>query len=108
VREIEGAPQTVRNRLLEIPDEYKVLLPETQDAVDLAETYLKRGIIGLGSRTDALHVALASAGGADVLVSWNFKHIVNLGRIRLFQAVNLEMGYPAIEIRSPKEVLSYE
>lgn len=108
LRELEGAPQAVKNRLTEIPDEYKILLPDTQDALELAETYLKRGIIGPGSRADAIHVALATTGGADVLVSWNFKHIVNLGRIRLFQAVNLEFGYPAIEIRTPKEVLSYE
>jgi len=56
-------------------------------------------------RADALHVPLATVSGSDVLVSWNFKHLVNLGRIRLFNAVNLEMGYHSIEIRSPKEVL---
>jgi hypothetical protein len=50
-------------------------------------------------------VALASIGRSDVLVSWNFKHIVNLGRIRLFNAVNLEQGYGLVEIRTPKEVL---
>lgn len=61
-----------------------------------------------GSRADALHVALASVGGADVLVSWNFKHVVNLGKIRSFNAVNLEQGYGLIEIRTPKEVLSDE
>jgi hypothetical protein len=44
----------------------------------------------------------------DAVVSWNFKHIVNLGRIRLFNAVNIEQGYGTIEIRSPKEVLIYE
>ena len=108
VRELEGAPQAVKDRLLEIPNEHKVMLPDTQDSIELAETYLKRGIIGPGSRADALHVALATTGGTDVLVSWNFKHIVNLGRIRHFQAVNLELGYPALEIRTPKEVLSYE
>jgi hypothetical protein len=68
----------------------------------LPETYLKWGIIGPGSRADALHVALATTGGTDVLVSWNFKHILNLGRIRHFQAVNLELGYPAIEIGPQK------
>ena len=55
-----------------------------------------------------LHVALATIGRVDVLVSWNFQHIVNLGRIRLFNAVNLEEGYGLIEIRTPKEVLSGE
>jgi hypothetical protein len=56
----------------------------------------------------ALHVALATVGRVDVLVSWNFRHIVNLGRIRLFNAVNLEQGYGLIEIRTPKEVLPHE
>ncbi len=53
-------------------------------------------------------MALATVGGADVVVSWNCRHTVNLGRIRLFNAVNLELGYGAMEIRSPKEVLRYE
>ena len=68
----------------------------------------QEGIIGPGSRADALHVALATVSRVDVLVSWNFRHIVNLGRIRLFQGVNLEIGYGLIEIRTPKEVLDYE
>ena len=53
-------------------------------------------------------MALTTIGRVDVLVSWNFRHIVNLGRIRLFNAVNLEQGYGLIEIRTPKEVLSGE
>lgn len=57
---------------------------------------------------DALHVALATVGRADVIVSWNFRHIVNLGRIRLFHSANLERGYGLIEIRSPREVLEYD
>ena len=65
-------------------------------------------VVGPGSRSDALHVALASVGRVDVMVSWNFKHIVNLNRIRLFNAVNLEEGYSLIEIRTPKEVLYEE
>jgi hypothetical protein len=64
--------------------------------------------MGPGSRSDALHVALATIGRVDVMVSWNFKHIVNLGKIRMFNAVNLEQGYGFIEIRTPKEVLSGE
>jgi hypothetical protein len=53
-------------------------------------------------------VALATIGRIEVMVSWNFKHIVNLGRIRMFNVVNLEQGYGLIEIRTPKEVLSGE
>jgi hypothetical protein len=70
--------------------------------------YLAHGIVGPGSHSDALHVALATIGRVDVLVSWNFKHMVNLGRIRLFNPVNLEQGYGLVEIRTPKEVLYEE
>ena len=82
------------------------MLADTAEAYDLAEAYLKHRVVGPGSRSDALHVALATVGRVDVLTSWNFKHVVNLGRIRLFNAVNLEQGFGLIEIRTPQEVLS--
>ncbi len=80
-------------------------MPDSDEAAELAQAYLDHGIGGPGSRADALHVALATVGRVDVLVSWNFKHVVNLGKIRLFNAVNLEQGYGLIEIRTPKEVV---
>lgn len=108
LRELQGAPESVRARLLEIPEASQIVLTDTPDSDALADAYLAHGIIGPGSRSDALHVALATIGRVDVLVSWNFKHIVNLGRIRLFNAVNLEQGYGLIEIRTPREVLADE
>jgi hypothetical protein len=108
LRELQGAPQSVRNRLVEIPEAHQIILADTPEADALAKAYLSHGILGPGSRSDALHVALATIGHVDVLVSWNFKHIVNLGRIRFFNAVNLEQGYGLIEIRTPREVLSGE
>ena len=108
LRELQGAPKSVRDRIFDIPEGHQVVLADTAEADALAEAYLAHGIVGPGSRSGALHVALATIGRVDVLVSWNFKHIVNLGRIRLFNAVNLEQGYGFIEIRTPKEVLSIE
>jgi hypothetical protein len=108
LRELQGAPESVRNRLLEIPGAHQIILADTPEADALAEAYQAHGVVGPGSRSDALHVALATVGRVDVLVSWNFKHIVNLSRIRWFNAVNLEQGYGLIEIRTPKEVLSGE
>jgi hypothetical protein len=108
LRELQGAPESVRARLLEIPEASQIVLTDIPEADALADAYLAHGIIGPGSRSDALHVALATIGRVDVLVSWNFKHIVNLGRIRLFNAVNLEQGYGLIEIRTPREVLADE
>ena len=57
------------------------------------------------NRSDALHIAIATVSGVDVLVSWNFKHIVNLNRIKLFNSVNLKEGYHLLEIRTPLEVI---
>jgi hypothetical protein len=44
----------------------------------------------------------------DALVSWNFKHIVRLEQIRLFNAVNADLGHKALSILSPREVTTYE
>ncbi len=66
---------------------------------------IKDGAVGKNSHEDALHIAIATIHRVDVLVSWNFKHIVNLDRIRKYNAVNLMNGYPMIEIRNPREIL---
>jgi len=108
LRELEGAPEMVSAHLDEVPDPYQVLLSDSEEASELAAEYLRHGALGPGSHADALHIALATVGRVDVLVSWNFRHIVNLGRIRLFNGVNLEQGYGSLEIRTPKEVLVYE
>ncbi|MBN1510225.1 MAG: hypothetical protein JW955_25480 [Sedimentisphaerales bacterium] len=108
LQEIQGAPTKVRRHLEEIAGVRQVLVRLGPEAKELADAYVAHGVVGPGSLADALHVALATVSAVDVLVSWNFKHIVNLGRIRLFNAVNLEQGYGLIEIRTPKEVLYEE
>ena len=106
--ELRPAPEAVRAHLARVPVGFQIVLGDSQEAGELAEAYLAHGVVSARSRSDALHVALATVGRADVLVSWNFKHVVNLGKIRLFNAVNLECGYNPLEIRTPKEVLDYE
>jgi hypothetical protein len=59
-------------------------------------------------RNDMLHIALATVAEADVLVSWNFRHIVRLDKIRLFNGINIELGYKSVAIYSPREVTTYE
>lgn len=59
-------------------------------------------------QSDAQHIAVATINEAGVLVSWNFKHIVNLQRIRTYNQVNERQGYRPLEIRTPREVLDYE
>ena len=105
LQEIEGAPENVREHIEDIPVKHQVQVELDAEARELADVYVNHGVVGPGSFADALHVAIATVNRVDVLVSWNFKHIVNLGRIRLFNAVNLEQGYGMIEIRTPKEVL---
>ena len=73
-------------------------------ALELAARYQVHGILTPKYATDGLHIALATVSGVDVLVSWNFRHIVRFDKIRLFNAVNLETGYKPISIHSPCEV----
>lgn len=82
-------------------------LETDENVVELATTYLDRGILTSNYLDDALHVALASTNAIEVLVSWNFRHIVHFEKIRRFNAVNQELGYRPIEIRSPREVTHY-
>ena len=77
-------------------------------ALALAEAYQQRGILPARSSADALHIALATVAEVDVLVSWNFRHVVHFDKIRLFNAVNLELGFKLLQIYSPREVTSYE
>jgi len=70
--------------------------------------YIYENVVGKTSRDDCFHIALATIHKADVLVSWNFKHIVNVIIIRGYNAVNMKSGYSTIDIRSPKELIDYE
>jgi predicted nucleic acid-binding protein len=106
--ELEGAPNEVREVLERVPASYREDVEFTEAAADLAERYLQAEVVGRASRLDAQHIATATVHRADVLVSWNFKHVVNLNRIQGYNSVNLRQGYPLLEIRSPREVLSYD
>ena len=73
-------------------------------ALELADEYQKRNILTPNFYDDGLHIAIATVAEADLLVSWNFKHIVRFDKIRLFNAVNIEFGYKPLQIFSPREV----
>ncbi|MAF66785.1 MAG: PIN domain protein [Planctomycetes bacterium] len=108
VQELAGAPVEVRRRLAAVPEAHIETLQLDAESRALAEAYIAAGVLTAKMRADAQHIALATVGRADVLVSWNFKHIVNLQRIHAYNSVNLRKGYPMIEIRTPREVLSDE
>lgn len=75
---------------------------------NLAQNYINENVVGKTSLADCQHIAIATVVNVDVLVSWNFKHIVNLERIRGYNSINLREGYKSLEIRTPKEIFDYE
>ena len=106
LRELEDAPQKVKEVLDEIPDSNKEYVVLNEEARKLAEYYIKEGVVSENYLVDAQHIAIATVYKVDVLVSWNFKHIVNLQKIKLYNAINLKYGYTLLEIRSPREVIT--
>jgi predicted nucleic acid-binding protein len=103
--ELSLARPHVRNHIEIIPDKGKEYILSDKHAEELAAQYIKERAVTSKSHEDALHIAIATISKVDVLVSWNFKHIVNLDRIRKYNAVNLMNGYPMLEIRNPREIL---
>ncbi|MCF6298216.1 MAG: PIN domain-containing protein [Flavobacteriaceae bacterium] len=79
----------------------------TEEVENLALKYIEEKVVGRTSLADCQHIALATTNNVDVLVSWNFKHIVNLERIRGYNSINIREGYKMIEIRTPKEIFNY-
>jgi predicted nucleic acid-binding protein len=106
--ELVLAPQYVKDIKLKIPTDCLRYIEIDEEAEVLAQTYIREKILGKSSENDAYHIALASVNRVDCLVSWNFKHIVNFDKIKMFNAINLRLGYPLIDIRSPLEFLKDE
>ena len=106
--ELENAPSKVKELVRGIKFESTEFLETTDEAVDLATEYINEKVVGQTSYADCLHIALATINRADFLVSWNFKHIVNIQRIRGYNSINIKYGYQQIQIRSPREFIKYE
>lgn len=102
--ELQDAPEQVQVLYAELLELQPEIIPVNETALELADVYQRRKILTPNFFNDGLHIALATISEADVLVSWNFKHIVHLDKIRLFNAVNLEYGYKPLQIYSPREV----
>jgi len=104
LRELGSAPMTVKKELDDIPDELLENAPVDYRVEALADAYVAGGVLGEASRSDAIHVATATVAEADLIVSWNFKHIVNYNRIRKYNAINVLQGFRPIEVLSPAEM----
>ncbi len=107
-RELQDAPEKVKNVIKELPVQYVEYIKISDESIALARRYVDENVVGKSSFEDCLHIALATLHRADIIVSWNFKHIVNIRRIRGYNSVNIKYGYPQIDIRSPRELIDYE
>ena len=98
----------INNKINDIPADYFEIIFRNAESKFLAEQYILSHAISSKYSNDALHIALATISKVDILVSWNFKHIVNYNRIIKYNSVNLVNGYKILEIRSPEEVVEDE
>jgi predicted nucleic acid-binding protein len=106
IREINRAPEPRKSQLVGQLEETNPLLLEVDiEAEELAERYVKEGIIPERYRSDAVHIAVAVINGIEVIVSWNFEHIVKLKTRVMVNGINRLLGYHEIEICSPEEVI---
>jgi len=106
--ELSLAPKYIRDIKNLIPTDCYNYLDLSEEANILAETYINEKVLGQASMNDAYHIAIASVNRLDCLISWNFKHIVNFDKIKKFNSINLKLGYPLIDIRTPLEFFKYE
>ena len=106
-QEIQAGPKNVQelfSDILPILDIAEI----TAEALKLQRAYTDAGILSEQYSTDALHVAIATVSQASLIVSWNFRHIVNFQKIPMYNAVNTLHGHREIAIYSPLEVIEYE
>jgi len=105
MRELEGAPADVQAVLTSLPLSSMERVELGEEAERLQALYMDAAVVGASCGNDAMHVALAVVAHADMIVSWNFKHIVHFDKMRGFNAVNLREGYGQLTILSPLEVV---
>jgi hypothetical protein len=98
-----GIVQELYSELLSFAESLSV----TEEALSVLAAYESHNVIGARFRNDMLHIALATVAEVDVLVSWNFRHIVRLDKIQQFNGINIELGYKTLSIYSPREVTTY-
>ena len=106
LEEIVRAPENVRSRIEKVLGKVAPeILEETQECRELADSYVAANVFSSSYLADARHVAMATVSEVDALVSWNYRHMVNLDKKRLITATNLVRGYRPLEIVTPSEVI---
>lgn len=107
-QELENAPDSIKATTKLLPKDSTEYVKSDIETIKLARKYIEEGVVGATSFADCLHIALATKHNANILVSWNFKHIVNVVKIVGYNSVNTLEGYKPIDIRSPRELMNYE
>lgn len=105
--ELEEAPQKVREIILSLPESSLESILVTEEIIQLRNEYEAAGILGPKWIDDMTHVAAATIARVDAIVSWNFRHIVRLDKMKAYNQVNLQNGYGILTIISPKEAIIY-
>jgi len=108
IAELQDAPEKVSAIISSIPPDIVERVQINEEVLSLRDAYINAGIVGKKWSDDATHVAAATVARADALVSWNFKHIVRLDKMKLYNQINLLNGYGILTIISPKELTAHE
>ncbi|MDR0197723.1 MAG: PIN domain-containing protein [Oscillospiraceae bacterium] len=109
ISELEEAPSEKRDKMIALTERYNItVLPADDETDKLARRYVAEGALARGSLADASHIASAAVNGLDMIVSLNFRHIVKVKTAKMTGAINILLGYKAIEINSPMEVIDDE
>jgi predicted nucleic acid-binding protein len=106
--ELFYAPGEVKEKYQKFMQFHPDILEVNSNVEMLTDAYIGHRILSEKFKNDMLHIALASVHNIDILVSWNFKHIVHYDKIAKFNAVNLEFGFRQLMILSPREVTTYD
>jgi hypothetical protein len=106
--ELINAPEKVRNSLGKYDNSKFERIKLSHESIVLANEYIKHKVVGISSLEDCRHIAMATFHKVDYVVSWNFKHIVNIDRIIGYNSVNLMLGYEPVEIYTPFQLLNHE
>jgi len=104
IAELQNAPSQVRSMIESLPIAQVERTIVNDEILSLRDAYIRAGVIGHRWLDDATHVAAAAVARVDAIVSWNFKHIVRLDRIKAYNRVNVNEGYGILTILSPREV----
>lgn len=109
LQEISDCSEPKRSKLFEYLGQIEYIPIEITDNMsDIAQQLIDMGILTQKSYDDCQHIASAVIRGCDCIISWNFKHIVNIKTIRGVRAITNLKGYKPIEILNPSVLLESE